>query len=289
MKNGVPAAIRYTYKDKRYPVLGFHRGDVQVILGLRQPMTPKVIAAYATSLLAHDTHRVGHTGGGGSGRSVSGLPFNPRQATTQPGARGAHAQLYPLPDGTTEVAPKPKLHLTARRTGPPVQSWRCTSRSADPSIGLLRTFGAMALSQQAERVNLMVKLVTPEVFWRRVEVRGPDECHLYVGPGTRTRDGHVRISVAGRKEYAHRYAYFLVTGVWPYIACHTCDTPRCVRVDPGGSGHVYNGTPQTNVRDRDERQHRRPPLRPHHWSSRLSEQDLPNWSRLSPWASAPPC
>jgi hypothetical protein len=81
MRNGVPQAIRYTYSDdvlalygvdmnllealrqperveirpesfdkaKRYPVLGFHRGDVTVILGLRQPVTPKVIAAYAHS------------------------------------------------------------------------------------------------------------------------------------------------------------------------------------------------------------------------------------------------
>ncbi len=79
MKDGVPAAIRYTYKDevlavfgldislmegalrnperveisarelqprdKRYPVLGFYRGDITMILGLRQPTCTKVIAA----------------------------------------------------------------------------------------------------------------------------------------------------------------------------------------------------------------------------------------------------
>ncbi len=135
-KNGVPAAIRYTYKDevlavfgldialmegalrnpdrveirpesfnrdKRYPVLGFYRGDITVILGLRQPVTPKVIAAYATSLLQHDTHRVGHTGSGGSKRSVSGLPFDLRQVAIDLRAPGAQVESKP----TTEAGSKP--------------------------------------------------------------------------------------------------------------------------------------------------------------------------------------
>ncbi len=133
MKDGVPPAIRYTYKDdvlavfgltidlmegalrhperveirpesfnkdKRYPVLAFHRGDVQVILGLRQPVTPKVIAAYAISRLQHDTHRVGHTGGGGSKNGTKGLPSNPRQVVTQLRARGAKVELNPLTEGS---------------------------------------------------------------------------------------------------------------------------------------------------------------------------------------------
>lgn len=125
----------------------------------------------------------------------------------------------------------------------------------------------------------MVKLVTPDVFWSRVEVNGPDDCHNYVGPGTRTRDGHIRISVAGRKEYAHRYAFFLVHGVWPYIACHACNNPQCVRVDPVEQAvriHVYNGTPQTNNADREAANRRTPylPRRPRHWSSRLTQQDI---------------
>lgn len=67
-------------KDKRYCVLAFYRGDIEVILGMRQPATPKVIAVYAASRLEHDTHRVGHTGGGGSRSSgVSGLPKSARQ------------------------------------------------------------------------------------------------------------------------------------------------------------------------------------------------------------------
>ncbi len=157
MRNGVPPAIRYTYspdvlalygvdlnllegalrqperveirpesfnRDKRYPVLAFHRGDVQVILGLRQPVSPKVIAAYATSRLEHDTHRVGHTGGGGSKRSVSGLPSNPRQVVSRLGAGGAQVELSPL--HPPRLRSRPRRSRTARK----------------PDGGVLRSHGA---------------------------------------------------------------------------------------------------------------------------------------------------
>ena len=65
--------IRPEYKTKRYPVLAFHRGDVMVVLGMRIPTKPWIIAIYVSPLLEHDTHRVGGTGGGGSRRS-QGLP-----------------------------------------------------------------------------------------------------------------------------------------------------------------------------------------------------------------------
>ena len=59
--------------DKKYAVLRFTRGDAMTVLGLREPTNPKIIAAYWGSKLANDTHRVNHTGGGGSKASV-GLP-----------------------------------------------------------------------------------------------------------------------------------------------------------------------------------------------------------------------
>ena len=117
----------------------------------------------------------------------------------------------------------------------------------------------------------VVKLVTPELFWSRVQFRGPDGCALYSGPGQVTSSGHVRISVNGRKVYAHRYAYYLTHGTWPLLCCHRCDTPSCV-----SPKCLYSGTPQDNVRDREARNRRTPhlPKRPHHWSSRLTQQDI---------------
>lgn len=67
--------IRPETKKKGYPVLGFYRGDVEVILGMRMPSAPTVIAAYHHSKLDPDNgHRTqGRTGGGGA-RRAAGLP-----------------------------------------------------------------------------------------------------------------------------------------------------------------------------------------------------------------------
>lgn len=118
----------------------------------------------------------------------------------------------------------------------------------------------------------MSRVVTPEMFWSRVEVRGPDECWPYVGPGCVTTSGHIRINFGGKKEYAHRVAYVLTYGTWPLLACHRCDRPTCVNA----SSHIYSGTAQQNVADRDARARRTPrlPRRPAHWSSRLTQRDL---------------
>lgn len=66
-------------KDKRYPVLSFRRGDVNVILGLREVDAPAVIAAYWTSLLAgyDPTAHRDRTGGGGA-KLGGGLPTTPK-------------------------------------------------------------------------------------------------------------------------------------------------------------------------------------------------------------------
>jgi hypothetical protein len=74
--------IRPETKRHRYPTLGFWRGDTVVILGMRTPVKPIVIAAYWTSLLSHDTHRVNAVGGGGA-RKKEGLPKTLRQSVQQ--------------------------------------------------------------------------------------------------------------------------------------------------------------------------------------------------------------
>ena len=95
-----------TYDEtKRYPVLGFHRGDMVVILGLKYPATPAVIAAYASAKLMHDTHRVGHTGGGGA-KAKAGLPKTAREVIKTLKDRGCKIEVDELSDKPVEVSYK---------------------------------------------------------------------------------------------------------------------------------------------------------------------------------------
>lgn len=71
--------VRPESKPKGYPILGFHRGDVLTVLGFKNPEKPCVIAAYVSSRLEHDTHRVEHHGGGAGGKAEKGLPKTPTQ------------------------------------------------------------------------------------------------------------------------------------------------------------------------------------------------------------------
>lgn len=81
-------------KEKRYGVLGFYRGDLEVILGMRSPASPKVIAAYAHSRLEHDEHRVGHAGtGGGGSKGSKGLPKTSKQVAQRLRAHGAEVEI----------------------------------------------------------------------------------------------------------------------------------------------------------------------------------------------------
>jgi hypothetical protein len=65
--------IRPETSSKGYPVLMFVRGDVQVVMGFRNPLRPVVIAAYWTALLVHDVDRPGYSSGmAGGGRREKG-------------------------------------------------------------------------------------------------------------------------------------------------------------------------------------------------------------------------
>lgn len=79
--------------ENKYPILGFRRGDIFVILGMRTPVTPMVIAAYWDALLEHDTYRrpeaAGGTGGGGK-RKAPGLPKTVKASIMAMRSHGAY-------------------------------------------------------------------------------------------------------------------------------------------------------------------------------------------------------
>jgi hypothetical protein len=94
-------------------------------------------------------------------------------------------------------------------------------------------------------------------FWKRVDVSGGrDGCHPWTG--------RIKIHKTcrygfydhdGTYDYAHRYAWFLTYSKWPEPqANHTCDNGLCCNVR-----HMYEGTQQQNIIDRDARSRRRAP------------------------------
>ena len=72
------------------------------------------------------------------------------------------------------------------------------------------------------------------------------ECWLYTGGG----DVYGVVKVKGKSRLVHRYVFQCVNG--PILSglevCHTCDRPKCIRPK-----HLYAGTHEQNIADRQER------------------------------------
>jgi hypothetical protein len=84
-----------------------------------------------------------------------------------------------------------------------------------------------------------------ERFWARVDVRGPDECWLWLGG--KTSGGYGQFTMNGKRRSAHVASWVLSHGE-PFpegkIGCHSCDNPPCVN-----PAHVWPGTMRENALD----------------------------------------
>ena len=87
-------------------------------------------------------------------------------------------------------------------------------------------------------------------FWARVEKT--DGCWLWRGGSTKPRRGagYGQFTLNHRKDGAHRISWQIANGPVPDGMCvlHTCDNPPCVN-----PAHLYLGTMQDNINDRERR------------------------------------
>lgn len=93
-------------------------------------------------------------------------------------------------------------------------------------------------------------------FWSKVDTNGPilmpelGPCWMWLAGVD--GDGYGRFNLGGINRKATHVAWLLTKGTWTFKSLlHKCDNVLCVR-----KAHLYEGTQQDNVKDREVR-HRR--------------------------------
>ena len=113
-------------------------------------------------------------------------------------------------------------------------------------------------------------------FWSKVDVGNPDECWEWKA-SKRNKQGYGCFSMNRKNESAHRVAWELINGKIPkgIHVLHRCDNTGCVN-----PVHLFLGTHQDNMRDRDKKERRTPAIGSNHGLAKLTEKDIPEIRKL---------
>lgn len=111
-----------------------------------------------------------------------------------------------------------------------------------------RTFGVSRQSLLGPIPRTIQKQRRISQFWQSAAVTADaSKCWLWIG--CTHPNGYGLTTLFGKQIYAHRAAFQIANGeAAKQWVLHTCDVPGCIN-----PAHLYDGTPQDNVRDRDAR------------------------------------
>jgi len=90
-------------------------------------------------------------------------------------------------------------------------------------------------------------------FEEKIKKDKNTNCHLWTA-STRGHNNYGQLHIGKFLVLAHRLSYIIHKGDIPQNKCvlHICDTPLCVNPD-----HLFLGTQQDNIKDRDMKNHTR--------------------------------
>jgi HNH endonuclease len=92
-------------------------------------------------------------------------------------------------------------------------------------------------------VNKLSYEDNPDMFWAKIDKRGPNDCWKWLGSINSNGYG-----IFGKSnKYAHRHVFYLNTGRKPqsgFFICHTCNNKTCCN-----PLHLYEGTAFSNMQD----------------------------------------
>ena len=116
--------------------------------------------------------------------------------------------------------------------------------------------------------------MTTEDIKQRAKINPDTGCWEWLGT---KRNGYGRTTTGSRSDgtrksiSAHRLSYQLFNGNIPpgNVVCHKCDNRCCINPD-----HLFAGTVQDNVNDRERKGRNKPPKGSENGRAKLSEKDV---------------
>ncbi len=118
----------------------------------------------------------------------------------------------------------------------------------------------------------MPKANTIQDLINNLNIKGPDECWLYVGHLTsHNKYGHTQMHIKRVVKDIHVWSYEHFVGPVPesLCVCHTCDVPRCCNPN-----HLWLGTRQENTADMKAKGRAHKPVGELNPKSKLTKEDV---------------